>query len=108
MSLRKKIKKIPKSLIIGGIKWKITHDKLSGASFNWEKHIIVLNPKDTEERLFANLLHETSEIIMVNNNMRYMKCLSEVGNGDYLFIFSHDRFDTFLQELNGILKQIYG
>lgn len=98
--------RIPKSLIIGGVRWKIVYDKkLSGGAFFWREHIIKLNPDDSLERKYHNLLHEICEVILVNYNLRYSKPTMEQANGDYLFVLDHDRFEMFIQELGGILKQ---
>ena len=97
----------PKSLIIGGIKWRIVYDrKVSGGEFYWSEHIIKVGAKETDERKFNILIHEICETIMVNNLMRYKKCLDgSIGNGDYIFSFNHKEFEIFTDELSGVLKQ---
>lgn len=102
----KEIVKFPKSLIIGGIKWQIIIDpKIRGGEFDWEKHTIKIEKKYSDERKFDVLIHEICEAIMVNNLMRYKKCLDQTSNGDYLFSFNHDSFEIYTQELAGIMKQ---
>src|SRR3990167_6534858 len=99
--------KFPKSLIIGGIKWKIIIDpKVSGGEFSWQKHTIKIEKKYSDERKWQVLIHEICEIIMVNNTMRYQKNFVYISNGDYLFAFDHDRFEIFTNELAGIIKQM--
>ena len=98
--------KIPKSLIIGGVKWSVKFDKkIGGGVFYWHDHRIVICAQHTEDRRFQVLIHEIAEIILVNNVMRFQKCLTEVANGDYLFSFNHDQFEIFTDELAGILRQ---
>lgn len=100
--------RFPKTIIIGGIKWKLVFDpKTSGGEFYWGKHLIKINKKYSDERKFNILIHEVAEAILVNNLMRYQKCLSEIYNGDYLFSFDHDEFGIFTNELAGIIKQIF-
>jgi len=99
--------KFPKSLIIGGVKWKIVLDKKTrGGVFYWGKHLIKIDKTYSWERRVQVLIHEICEAIMVNNMMRFQKSLSEVANGDYLFSFNHDQFEIFTDELAGIMKQI--
>ncbi len=98
--------KFPKSLVIGGIKWRVIFDrKTEGGEFYWGKHLIKIDRTYSDESRFQVLIPEISEAIMVNNMMRFQKSLSEVNNGDYLFSFDHDRFEIFTDELAGILKQ---
>jgi len=99
--------KFPKTIIIGGIPWKIVFDKKTdGGEFYWKKHLIKIDKTYSVERKFSVLIHEICEVIFVNNLMRYQKSLSEVSNGDYLFSFDHDRFEIFSDELSGILRQL--
>ena len=100
--------KLPKLLVIGGVKWKIVSDlRTSGGSFVWHDHIIKIEKRISWERQFNILIHEICEVIMVNNIMRYQKCFyGQPHNGDYLFSFNHDSFEIFTDELSGILKQI--
>lgn len=101
--------KFPKFLVIGGVKWEILFDKKTrGGAFFWRDHKIMIDDSYFFERRFQVLIHEICEAIMVNNVMRYQKGLSEVGNGDYLFSFDHDRFEIFTDELAGIIKQFMG
>lgn len=101
--------KFPKSLIIGGVKWKIVFDrKITGGEFRWHNHIIKIEAKYSDERKWQVLIHEIAEVIMVNNTMRFQKNFTHIGNGDYLFNFDHDRFEIFTDELAGILRQING
>ena len=96
----------PKTLIIGGVKWSIVFDKeTSGGSFNWHNHQIKIQSNYSDERKFGVLIHEIVEVILVNNTMRYQKCITEVYNSDYLFVFNHDSFEIFTNELAGVLKQ---
>ena len=95
----------PKTLIIGGVKWKIIFDKTQGGFFDWQDHIIKIEKKYSDERRFQCLIHEICEIIFLNNNYRYKKCLNEVHNGDFLFSVNHNEFEIFTDELQGILKQ---
>ena len=98
----------PKSLIIGGVKWKVNVSKIkiSGGNFEWYTHTINVEKGYSDDRKFQVLIHEICEIIMVNNIMRYQKCFyGQPHNGDYLFSFSHDRFEIYTDELAGILKQ---
>jgi len=98
--------KFPKFLIIGGVKWSIIFDrKIGGGEFYWGKHWIKINAKHSDERKFNVLIHEICETIMVNNIMRYQKCLAEIYSNDYLFSFNHDSFEIFADELAGVLKQ---
>lgn len=98
--------KIPKSLIIGGVKWKILMiPKMSGGFFSWHDHTIKISRNHTEERRFQVLVHEIVEVIMVNNVMRFQKNFNQVANGDYLFSFNHDQFETATDEMAGVLKQ---
>jgi hypothetical protein len=99
--------KFPKVLIISGIKWKIIFDrKTNGGEFYWATHTIKIDKKYSDERKFSVLVHEISEAILVNNMMRYQKTLAEVHNGDYLFVFDHDKFEIFTDELAGVIKQL--
>ena len=100
--------KLPKLLVIGGVKWKIVSDlRTSGGSFVWHDHVIKIEKRISWERQFNILVHEICEVIMVNNIMRYQKCFyGQPHNGDYLFSFNHDGFEIFTDELSGILKQI--
>lgn len=99
--------KIPKSLIIGGVKWKIIFDKkVSGGELYWYEKEIKIDKGYPEERKFQVLIHEICEAIMVNNIMRFRKWPHGNHNGDYLFSFDHDRFEIFTNELAGILKQV--
>jgi hypothetical protein len=99
----------PKSLTICGIKYKLVfHPKVHGGEFYWFKHLIRIEKGLTAERKWVVLIHEIAEIIMIENVMRYQKCLDQVHNGDYLFSFDHDRFEIFTNELAGVLKQIAG
>ena len=100
--------KIPKSLLICGVKYSIIFDKkILGGAFWWHKHIIKIEKAMSFERRFNILIHEVCEIIMVSNIMRYQKCLEgDTHNGDYIFSFDHDRFEIFTEELGGVLKQI--
>jgi len=99
--------KFPKTLLIGGVNWKVIIDKkINGGAFWWHTHTIKIEKTLTQERKFNILIHEICEIIMVNNIMRYQKGLDgEKSNGDYIFSFDHDRFMIFTEELSGILKQ---
>lgn len=99
--------KVPKSLIICGIKWKIVFDrKTSGGKFYWGKHLIEIDGRYSDDRKFEVLIHEIIEAIMVSNTMRYEKSLMEPANGDYLFSFDHDRFEIFTDTLAGIMQQL--
>jgi len=99
--------KLPCSLIIGGVTWKVILDKkTSGGSFYWHEHIIKIDKSYDYERRFQVLIHEICEIIMVNNMMRWNKVTGGVGNGNYLFSFDHDRFEIFTDELAGVMRQI--
>ena len=104
------IQKFPKTLIIGGVKWKIVFVKTrEGGFFRWQDHTLGIEKSHSDDRKFNTLIHEICEIIMTNNLMRFNKCIvGELGNGDYLFSFDHDRFEIFSDELSGILKQIRG
>ena len=99
--------KLPKSLIIGGVKWKVVIKKLSsGGAFYWHNHLIEISKKHTDERRFQALIHEIVEVILANNIMRYQKgWASAPDNGDYIFVFNHDQFEVFTDELSGVLKQ---
>lgn len=97
---------LPKTLIIGGIKWSIVLDKkISGGEFSWVKHQIKIQHKYSDERRFGVLIHEITEAMLVNNTMRYHKGFYDTHNGDYLFVFNHDNFEIFTDELSGVLKQ---
>jgi hypothetical protein len=97
---------IPKTLIIGGVKWKIILDnKTSGGNFKWYSHTMKLDRRASDDRKFQILIHEIAEIILVNNTMRFQKNFEEVSNGDYLFNFNHDQFAIFTDELSGVLRQ---
>lgn len=96
----------PKTLIIGGVKWEIILDpKVNGGEFYWETHIIKIRKQYSNERKFEVLIHEICEVIMVNNVMRYKKCIDQTSNSDYLFSFNHDSFEIYTNELAGIIKQ---
>jgi len=99
--------KLPKTLIIGGVKWKVELDsKIEGGAFFWRDHVIKIQKHYSDERKFQVLIHEVVEAILVNDNMRYQKHFSSgPENGDYLFAFNHDRFEIFTDELSGVLKQ---
>jgi hypothetical protein len=100
------MRKLPKSLNIGGVTWSIKVNKeVNGGSFSWHDHTINIG-KLTLDRQFNTLIHEVCEIIMVNHTSRYQKCLCEVDNGDYMFIMDHNLFSIFADELSGILKEI--
>jgi len=94
--------------MIGGVKWTITLEKKrQGGHFAWGSHKIEIEKNISKERQFNILMHEVIEAIMVNNYMRFAKCLdTELHNGDYLFCFDHERFDIFVEELSGVLKQM--
>ena len=58
----------PKTLIIGGVKWKVIFDrKTKGGEFYWSKHLIKIDKSYSDERRFQVLIHEIIEAIMVNN-----------------------------------------
>ena len=96
----------PKTLIIGGVKWSIVFDKkTSGGRFTWHNHQIKIQADYSDERKFGVLIHEIVETILMNNTMRYHKSVTAVYNSDYLFVFDHDRFEIFANELAGILGQ---
>lgn len=98
--------RLPKTLILGGVKWKIVIKKgVRGGAFYWHEHRIEIDKSHSSERRFQVLIHEIVEAILVNNTMRYSKCIAEAHNGDYLFSFGHDRFEIFTDELAGVLKQ---
>jgi hypothetical protein len=99
---------IPKTLIIGGVTWTVVIKKDSpGGSFRWHKQEIGIGRDCTMDRKITILVHEVAEIILTNNIMRYQKCLDgEMNNGDFLFVFNHDQFGIFTEELSGVLKQI--
>jgi hypothetical protein len=105
--LESEMTKLPKTLIIGGVKWRIFQDsKITGGAFRWYDHTITIRRGHSPDRQFQTLIHEIVEVILVNNTMRYSKCFaSDIGNGDYLFAFDHDRFEIFTDELAGVLKQ---
>ena len=102
------MKRLPKTIIIGGTRWKIVLDRrTTGCSFVWHDHTIRVEKRISWERQFNILVHEICEVIMVNNMLRFRKCTEgEAENGDYLFSFNHDSFEIFTDELSGILKQI--
>ena len=102
--------KFPKTLVIGGIRWKIIVDRKlkGGGEFYWKEHTIRIASCYDDERRFHTLIHEIVEAILVNNNLRFQKGFTRVGNGDYLYSFNHDQFETFTDELAGVLMQIYG
>lgn len=97
----------PKTLIIGGVPWKIIFDKkVSGGEFRWKDHTIRIHAKYTDERKWQVLIHEIVEAILVNNSMRWSPAFDNVQAGDYLFSFNHKEFEIFTDELSGILKQL--
>ena len=100
--------KIPKTIMIGGIRWSVVLDKtITGGQFWWKDHTVKIGKNQSKERIINCLLHEIAEVILVNNNNRFMKCITdESGNGDYLFCFNHDQFEVFMAELTGIIKQL--
>ena len=99
--------KFPNSIRIYGVNYKVEfNEKVRGGEFYWRKHLIRIEKGLSNERKFTILLHEICEIIMVENFMRFQKCLEEVErNTDYIFNFNHDQFEIFTNELSGILKQ---
>jgi len=97
--------KFPKSILICGVNYKVVFDKkVLGGEFYWAKHLIKIEKGLDNERKFAILLHEICEAIMVENFMRFQKCIDgPMHNGDYLFVFNHDNFEIFTNFLAGIL-----
>jgi len=97
--------KFPKYILIGGVKYKVVFDlKVRGGEFYWGKHLIKVEKGLSNERQFVILLHEICEAIMVENFMRYQKCIDgQIHNGDYIFNFQHDAFEIFSSALAGIL-----
>lgn len=99
--------KFPKKVLIGGVYYKIEFSKkVSGGDFWWHKHLIRVEKGMSQERQFSILLHEICEAILVDNFMRYQKCIdATMHNGDYIFIFKHDAFEIFTSTLAGVLKE---
>ena len=97
--------KFPKTVLIGGVQYKVIFDpKVKGGEFYWSKHIMKVEKGLSDERQFAILLHEICEAIMVDNFMRYQKCIDgNIHNGDYIFNFKHDAFEIYTSTLAGIL-----
>jgi len=100
--------KFPKSVLIAGVKYKVIFDKrIKGGEFYWTNHLIKVEAGLSNERQWSILLHEICECIMVENFMRYQKCIDgQTHNGDYLFCFNHDTFEVFTSTLAGILYDI--
>lgn len=98
--------KIPKLVLIGGVNYKVIFDKkVKGGEFWWGKHLIKIEKGLSSERQFAIFIHEICEAIMVDNFMRFQKCIDgDIHNGDYLFNFKHDAFEIFTSTLAGILQ----
>jgi len=93
-------------LLILGERWKIKLVKESGGSFDWSTHKIKINKNLCDDSVFNVLIHEISEIILVALNVRYENSFSQNCNSDYLFMFNHNIFETYVSELCGVLKQL--
>ena len=97
---------LPRKLTICGTEWAVVFDaKQDGGAFTWETTTIKIG-KFTHERTEQILLHEVSEIILVELEVRYVMTNGE-GNGAYLFNFDHRQFDVFALELNAVMKQLW-
>lgn len=100
--------RFPKSVFIAGVDYKIAFDeKVRGGEFYWFKHLIKIEKGMSNERKFCVLIHEICEIVMIEKFMRFQKGIDgAVHNGDYMFIFNHDKFEDFTNDLAGIVRKM--
>lgn len=94
-------KKLPRSVVVTGIKYKITYNMKDGACFNCSACTIKVGCSGTRDITMQSLIHEISEIAHVHLMHRFHNG-SE--NGDMRFIMNHDDFERHSQELVASLK----
>lgn len=93
-------KSLPKSVIITGVRFKITYNMRGGACFDCTNCIIKVGCNGTRDITMQSLLHEISEIIHVHLMHRFR---SGSENGDLIFVMSHDDFQRHTYELHASL-----
>jgi len=96
--------KIPRHVTINGRKINIKQKKgIDGGSFSWWGHEIVIASDVCDDLKEEILLHEVTEYMLVDLDMRYS--MQRGGdNGDYLFSFNHQQFTMFIKSLHATLK----
>ena len=84
-------KKLPRSVTVTGVKYKITfHMDHSGACFNCTLCTIKLGCTGTRDIAMQALIHEISEVVHVHHMNRFH---SGSENGDLVFVMDHDAFE---------------
>lgn len=89
---------IPKSVIIVGKTWKVVvNKKRRGGWFNTDKSLIEVGTKDVgKEEVMQIFFHECCEAILANRNNRYKLPYTGNDNGNYVFVFDHNKFEQII------------
>ena len=87
--------KIPKTVNINGLKYKIILNKQAkGGMFDTKKQTIELNPNDVEDYKKEVLLHEIMEALLCEKRLRY-----ESADGDIKYIMTHRELEGYITTL---------
>lgn len=97
----------PKSIVIAGQRWTVEYDKSSQAGeYTTSNHSIVIGTGGGEERTFAIILHELTEIQVSHLHCRYTD--DYVQSNDYvsfLFVMTHPQFQEALELVTPVLME---
>lgn len=98
--------RLPKNVMIGGMKWELTKDpKSNGGCFQTQPLHIEIGTRD-KERMLGNFLHEIFEIVFFESLLRYRNIHTPADNGDYIFVFNHKEFDSVIAQITPIIEEL--
>jgi hypothetical protein len=97
-----KIKRL-KKIIIGSTVFKIEWKKsLEVGNFDYDKEIIKIGCKYSEQETFNSLIHILKEILNIQQNTRFAKTYK---TDDYIFVYDHYQHTDLCNLLSDLIYQ---